>query len=39
MLIGRLEIGRYGNLTRATLDRALGLNGILTAVTRQVEKI
>ena len=39
MLIGVMEVGRYGKLTRAALSRAIGLNGSLTAVTLQVEKI
>ena len=37
--IGGIGVGRYGTLTCAALDRAFGLKGILTSVTREVEKI
>ena len=39
MLIGGTEVGRYGKLTRAALDIEFSLNGSLTVVTHQVEKI
>ena len=39
MLIGGIEVGRYRNITLSALARALGLNGSLTEVTRQVENI
>ena len=39
MLIGGIEAGRYGKLTRAALARGLGLNGSITPVTHQLEKI
>ena len=39
MLIGGIKVGRYGKLTHAALARELGLDVILTTVTRQVEKI
>ena len=39
MLIGGIKFGRYGKLTHAALARELGLDVILTTVTRQVEKI
>ena len=39
MLIGGIEVGRYGNLTRDALARAFGLNGSLTTFKCQMEKI
>ena len=39
MLIGGIEVGRCINITLSALARALGLNGSLTEVPRQVEKI
>ena len=39
MLIEGIEVGRYSKLTRSDLARELGLNGNLTEVTCQVEKI
>ena len=39
MLIGGIEAGRYGNLTRDALARAFGLNGSLTTFKCQMEKI
>ena len=39
MIIGGIEVGRYNSLTRAALDRELGLNGGLTAFTFQVDNI
>ena len=39
MPIEGIEVGRYSKLTRSDLARELGLNGNLTEVTCQVEKI
>ena len=39
MLIGGIEVGRYGKLSSDALAIALDLNGSIPSVTRKVEKI
>ena len=39
ILIGVIEVGRYGKLTRSSLAKAFGLNEILASVTFQVDNI
>ena len=39
IIVGGIEVGRYGKLTCSVLVRAFCLNGSLTAVTRQLEEI
>ena len=39
MVIRGIDFGCYGKLTCYALSKSLGLNGSLTAVTCQVEKI
>ena len=39
MIIGGIEVGRYGKLTRYALAISFGLKRSLTAVTFQVENI
>ena len=38
ILIGGIKVGRYSKITCAGLAKAFGLNGSITAVTRQVDQ-